>query len=208
MISKSIIRRSALSLRDKISVQDKSAKDARIKYSLLHLKEFKDASKVMLYASFRSEPETLTIIEEALGSGKLVALPKVEGTTLGVYEIRGMSELVSGCMGIPEPDVPQSRRIDIEQLSHFDIIVTPGVAFDASGGRLGYGCGFYDRLLGSWPLRPMSSPLPGPLIVLSRSRTLLVALAYVEQIVDDIPMQPHDVRVDRIITDDGVITPQ
>ncbi|KJU82129.1 5-formyltetrahydrofolate cyclo-ligase [Candidatus Magnetobacterium bavaricum] len=190
VIAKSSFRKSILHARDTISVQGKSAKDAAIKNTLLHLKEFEEATTVMLYASFRSEPATLNIIEYAIDSGKLVALPKVDvqSRRLDVYEIRHMGELVSGCMGIPEPDVSQSRHIDIERLSLFDLIVTPGVAFDAYGGRLGYGGGFYDRLLASMHRRP-----------------LLVALAYVEQIVDNIPMQPHDMRVDMVITDDGII---
>ncbi|KJU85852.1 5-formyltetrahydrofolate cyclo-ligase [Candidatus Magnetobacterium bavaricum] len=191
VITKSTLRKSILHTRNTISAQDKNAKDAAIKNNLLHLKEFKDATTVMLYASFRSEPETLTIIEYALGSGKLVALPKVDmqSRQLDVYEIRHMGELVSGCMNIPEPDVAQSRRIDVERLSRFDLIVTPGVAFDACGGRLGYGGGFYDRLFSSMHRRP-----------------LLLALAYVQQMVDGIPMQAHDMRVDMIITDDGIIT--
>ncbi|MBF0339199.1 MAG: 5-formyltetrahydrofolate cyclo-ligase [Nitrospirae bacterium] len=193
MTTKSGIRRSVLRSRDAISAADKDARNAEIKTRLLHLRQFRDATKVMFYASFRSEPETLTIIADALGSGKLVALPKVDmlKRQLDIYEIRHMAELVSGCMNIPEPDVSQSRRIDTEQLSRFDLIVMPGVAFDTAGGRLGYGGGFYDRLLSSMQYR----------------RPLLVALAYAEQMVDDIPMQEHDVRVDIIITDTGIIRP-
>ncbi|MBF0318128.1 MAG: 5-formyltetrahydrofolate cyclo-ligase [Nitrospirae bacterium] len=192
VINKYNLRKSVLHTRDTISAQDKSAKDARIKNTLLRLKEFKDATTVMFYASFRSEPETLTIIEYALGSGKLVALPKVDvqRRRLDVYEIRRKSEIVSGCMNIPEPDVSQSRRIDTERLSRFDLIVTPGVAFDVYGGRLGYGGGFYDRLLSSMHRKP-----------------LLIALAYVQQIVNDVPMQAHDMRVDMIITDADIIIP-
>ncbi|MBF0607950.1 MAG: 5-formyltetrahydrofolate cyclo-ligase [Candidatus Magnetobacterium sp. LHC-1] len=193
MTTKSAIRRSVLHGRDAITAADKDTRDAEIKTRLLRLRQFRDATTVMFYASFRSEPETLTIIADALGSGKLVALPKVDmlKRQLDIYEIRNMGELVSGCMNIPEPDVSQSRRIDTEQLSRFDLIVMPGVAFDTAGGRLGYGGGFYDRLLSSMQYR----------------HPLLVALAYTEQMVDDIPMQEHDVRVDMIITDTGIIRP-
>ncbi|MBF0344162.1 MAG: 5-formyltetrahydrofolate cyclo-ligase [Nitrospirae bacterium] len=190
MIEKSLIRKLILRRRDTISAQDKKAKDIEIRNRLLTLKEFKSAKKVMFYASFRSEPETLTIIEEAIGLGKLIALPKVDMKEhrLDVYEIWSVDELASGCMNIPEPGVSESRRVTLHELGHFDLIITPGAAFDASGGRLGYGGGFYDRLLSSMKNRP-----------------LLVALAYVEQLVDSIPMQPHDIRIDKIITDVGII---
>jgi 5-formyltetrahydrofolate cyclo-ligase len=97
-----------------------------------------------------------------------------------------MGELKSGYMGIPEPSLPDERLVNLNEI---DIVIIPGAAFDYSGNRLGYGAGYYDILLSG-----------------RKRRMPVIALAYEEQIVDSIPAEDHDVKVDMIVTDKRVIT--
>ena len=147
----------------------------------------KDAKTVVLYASFKSEADTFLLMDEMLKSGKKMILPRVEGSELGLYEIKDPAkELAPGMMGILEPatgdDRKDSCRADINEA---DIVIVPGVAFDIAGGRLGYGKGYYDKLLAR---RKRSIPL--------------IALSYEEQIWEGrLPLDPHDVKMDCVVTD-------
>jgi 5-formyltetrahydrofolate cyclo-ligase len=181
------IRKQSLKKRDVIPIPVKNVKNALIKKSLFLLPEFIDAKTIFFYASFRSEVETLSMIKESLNAGKRVTLPKVvkEKRRLMLYEIKNMDELSSGYMGIPEPSSSDERLVGIDEV---DIVLIPGAAFDLSGNRLGYGGGYYDILLSE-----------------RKKKVPIVALAYEEQIVDSIPPEAHDVKVDIIITDRRVI---
>lgn len=180
-MSKEHIRKKALLKRNSIPPAVRQVKDSAIEQNLLGLEEFRAADMVLIYASFRSEVDTSAIISNALGMGKRISLPKVEGERLAICEIKGPDELTPGYMGIPEP--PPSEEIPITDV---DIVILPGVAFDERGYRLGYGKGYYDRLLYG-------------------TGKQAVALAYEEQIVGDIPHETHDVRMGIIITDRRII---
>ena len=91
----------------------------------------------------------------------------------------------------PEPAVEESRRVTLRDI---DLVVIPGTGFDVKGNRLGYGGGYYDRLL-SYEATQMSRAEHIP----------TVALAFEEQIGDEIPAEPHDIKVDIIITDKRII---
>jgi 5-formyltetrahydrofolate cyclo-ligase len=184
---KKTIRDEVLEKRDRIPHAIKAEKNLFIRNSLYALHEFIDAKTILFYASFRSEVETHSMIKQALKAGKNLILPKVykEGHRLLLYELKDLRELNAGFMGIPEPFVPDERLFAIDDI---DLIIIPGAAFDYSGNRLGYGAGYYDSLLAE------------------RKRKIpVIALAYEEQIVDSIPSEEHDVRVDMIVTDKRVI---
>ena len=93
-------------------------------------------------------------------------------------------DIVLGWRGIPEP-APGCARVDA---SDVDWVLVPGVAFDRTGARIGYGGGYYDRLL------PMLPP-----------RAARVAGAFSMQIVDEVPSAPHDITMDAVVTEDGVV---
>ena len=181
-------RRLALSGRDGLDSDSRQEKDRLIASKLLGLAEYQQAETVLFYVSFRSEVGTVPLIEHALKQGKQVAVPKVfhEIRRLGLYRITSTDELVAGYHGIYEPPAAADREVDTGSI---DIIAIPGVAFDASGCRVGYGGGYYDRLLKTVP-----------------SRTMRVALAYKTQIMERVPVEPHDQRVSKIVTENGVIT--
>ena len=126
---------------------------------------------------------------KSLSDRKVTVLPRVDkkNETLMLYEIRNWSELSPGSWGILEPDEMEGRAISVDDI---DIVIAPGVAFDESCNRLGYGKGYYDKLL-------------------SRKKGLIpfvIGLAYEEQIVNALPCNPHDIKMDIVITDKRIIT--
>jgi 5-formyltetrahydrofolate cyclo-ligase len=184
---KNTIRKEALGRRDAIPLEVKRIKDSLIKEMLFSLPEFGSARTILCYASFRSEVETSGIIRESLVSGKKVVLPKVdrERRRLQLYEVKDVSELSPGYMGIPEPSLTDERSTGIKDI---DLVIMPGAGFDISGNRLGYGGGYYDILLAE-----------------GGKETPKIALAYEEQIVESVPSEGHDVKVDIIVTDKRII---
>jgi 5-formyltetrahydrofolate cyclo-ligase len=186
MQDKAEIRKELLSKRDNIPLEVRRSKNRMILERLLSLDEFRNAGVIFFFASFKTEVDTAEMIKSSLLSGKRVILPKVDKDRyeLQLYEIRDFGELVPGYMGIPEPPF-QERRMSINDA---DIVIIPGAGFDASGNRIGYGGGYYDRLLSGL-----------------KKQTPVIAPAYEEQVVDSIPSEPHDIRVQMIVTDRRVI---
>lgn len=184
---KKTIRREVLQKRDAIPKKVKGEKDIVIMQRIIQLPEFINAKTIFFYASFRSEVDTMDMIKVSLNMGKLIVLPKVdkENNRLKLYEIKNMNDLARGYMWILEPFVSEDRLRDIDDI---DLIIIPGAAFDTYGNRLGYGAGYYDKLLSE-----MKREIP------------IVAPAYEEQIVKKIPAEPHDIKVDKIATDKRVI---
>jgi len=148
----------------------------------------------MFYASFRSEVETEKMIEDALSLNKSVALPVVDGQRIEAAEVKNPEkELTKGSFGIREPKKEFRRRVDEKEV---DLVVVPGVVFDRTGGRLGYGGGYYDRFLRTnW-------------IKFKREHSrqcVVIGLAFDLQITGKIPLVEKDVRVDKIVTESGII---
>jgi 5-formyltetrahydrofolate cyclo-ligase len=181
------IRKAVLQKRGAIPAVVRRQKDALVRELVLSIPEFIGAKTIIFYAAFRSEVGTRTLMEESLMGEKRVVLPKVNTTmhTLMLYEVKHMDELTPGYMGIPEPPQMDERLVGIDDA---DLVIVPGAGFDFAGNRLGYGAGYYDSLLSQ---RNKKSPI--------------IALAYEEQIVDSIPAEQHDVKVDMIVTDKRVI---
>lgn len=186
MQDKAGLRKELLSKRDNIPPVVRAAKNRLVLERMLSLDEFKKASVIFFFASFRTEVDTTEMIKSALTSGKRVMLPKVDkgNHELLLFEIRDFVELAPGYMGIPEPPVSEKQM----SINDADIVIIPGAGFDASGNRIGYGGGYYDRLLSG-----LQKDIP------------IIAPAFEEQIEDCIPSGPHDIRVNMIVTDRRVI---
>ena len=171
-----------LAARDSLLPGQRTAKSREIEERLFSLPEFKAARIVLFFASFRSEVDTGPMIQRALTFGKRVVLPKVKGTELALYEIADWERDVSpGTWGIPEPHENRPVRLD-----EIDLVLVPGAAFDCQGNRLGYGAGFYDKLLSAF------------------TKTT-VALAFEAQIVPRVPAELHDIPIHKIMTERRVI---
>jgi 5-formyltetrahydrofolate cyclo-ligase len=185
-MNKAELRKEVLQKRDSIEPSIKKIKDRAVMARLKGLNEFKSAKTLLLYASFRSEVDTHELIKECLGAQKRVLLPRVNYLLkkLEIREIESLNDIEKGHWGIPEP----KRTTPLRDLNTADIIIVPGVCFDRKGGRIGYGAGYYDKLL-----KGLNRAIP------------VIALAYDEQIVEEVPLEAHDRRVDMIITDREVI---
>ncbi len=183
------IRARLLRKRDSIPPELKVQKEAAIEKRLFALEEFRKAKSILAYVSFRSEVDTTRFLQDIINLGKRLILPVVDSRhrVLKLYEVKETSELEHGYMGILEPGVRENREVT---LSDIDLVIIPGAGFDLKGNRLGYGGGYYDKLLSS------TTPTPTP---------FLVALAFEEQVSEEIPSETHDIKVDMIITDKRLI---
>lgn len=149
------------------------------------LTEVASARAVLAYAALAEELDPAPLVDALRASGARVALPRVCGPgALTLHWVEADTPLAPGHAGIPEPDAGCAFGAPDD----FDLVIVPGVAFDASCARLGFGGGFYDALLGDLP-----------------SETPTVALAFDEQIVDSVPCGEHDVRVSAVVTPTRVL---
>jgi len=184
---KKSLREKLLRRRDGIESEERRKKNAAIRKRLYASNDFRTAKRILFYASFRSEAETIKCIIHALKLKKTVMLPLVDGKkkTLRIFQIKKISDLSSGFMGIPEPAALKSNE---RRPNDLDIAIIPGAGFDPEGNRLGYGAGYYDKLMSK-----------------SKRNIKKIALAFEEQIVREIPSENHDVKMDKIITDKRTI---
>ncbi len=182
MKSKTSLRKQVAEARGSLSREERESKSRDIEQRLFLLPEFQSASVVMFFASFRSEVDTLPMIRHSLAMGKRTILPKVKGKDLGLFEIRDFDkDIAPGAWGIPEP-----REILPVTIHDVDFMIVPGLAFDLNGNRLGYGAGFYDRIL---PLYKKET----------------AALAFEIQIVPQVPISALDIPVKKIVTEKRTI---
>jgi len=151
--------------------------------------DFQKAKVIALYASFRNEVNTMNLIKEALRAGKKIGLPKTDTKTrsLTFYLIKDLSDLSAGAYGIPEPN----EKCKLLPPPEIELVVLPGIAFDETGCRIGFGGGYYDRFLRQVP----------PAIK-------KIALAYEFQVLKEkIPDLAKDAKIDKIITEERTIVP-
>lgn len=189
---KDSLRQDILQKRLKLSFEEIFELSAAIQKKFLGIGELKKARQLALYASFKNEVLTETILEHAVAHRKEVFFPRIvrEKRGLMFLKVYGKEDLASGSYDIKEP-VHGHRGIHQPKIavpSSLDIMVVPGIAFDTNGNRLGYGKGYYDKALGS-----------------IKERCLIVALAFDFQILNTIPADAHDIKMDKIITESRVI---
>lgn len=189
---KETLRDILIKKRDSIDKETRRIKEQAIKNRLFNIEFFKEAETILFYASFKSEVDTMRCIEHSLRLGKRISLPVIDKIhkRLRIYEIKDISELVPNYMGIPEPVETRARSVKLDEI---DLMIIPGIGFDLMGNRLGYGAGYYDRFL----IYKKDSG--------ARGHIPAIALAFEEQIMDRIPSEPHDIKVDIIITDKRTI---
>jgi len=155
----------------------------------LALPEYAAAQTVMFYIDVRAEVRTRHSLLDALRSGKKIVVPWCNDQgELELFRLTNMDELAVGMYKILEPK-PELRLLPEKQVraEDLDVVMVPGVAFDRRGGRMGHGKGYYDKLLQH-----------------ARPDAPLVALAFECQLFPEIPVAPHDIFMDKIITEAAV----
>ena len=186
--AKQELRARIVAARDAMGAADRGADSDAIAARISALPSFRDARRVLLTLPFRSEWNTRPLIDAALAAGKTLALPRVDTVNrmLDICIVRDISlDCAPGYRTIPEPHAHVERVAP----DSIDWVLVPGVAFDVRGQRLGYGGGYYDRLLAQLPrLSPR------------------VAGAFDAQVVDRVPAAQHDLVVDTLVTPTRVLT--
>lgn len=180
------LRECIMAARDAMPAQARAEASRAIANRICGLDSWARAQVVLLTLPFRSEWDAAQVALHALAGHKTLTLPRVDpaARVLQLHHVIDLArDIVPGYLGIPEPRAA-CPAIDRRAI---DWILVPGVAFDAAGHRLGYGGGFYDRLLLELPRAPR------------------VAGAFELQLVDALPRAPHDCVVDAIVTERRVI---
>lgn len=180
---KSAMRTRMRGLRESIPAEERARLAVLVEENLFSLPETEVAHTVLLFYSFGSEVATAGMAARALEAGKRLLLPYLEAEGMEAAEVRPGEPLAPTDYGPREPQ----RRIAVDPFT-VDLVVTPGLAFDRLGHRLGYGGGHYDRYLarlGSGAVR--------------------VAISFGLQLVDHVPHESGDQRVNIVVTDGEVI---
>jgi len=188
IIDKALVRRAILARRDALEAPVRSESSRRITDQLLKLPSFDSAASILAYLSFGSEFDTSVFVAAILAQGKRLVLPRVNKQLrrLELFAVTDLTrDVVPGVWGIREPNPDRCNAAAAGQVG---LILVPGVAFTPRCERLGYGGGFYDRLLSEW----------------SGRRPPAAVGAFTLQIVDALPMGPHDVPVDLIVTENSI----
>ena len=138
-----------------------------------------EAQTIMAYYSLPDEVNTHALIDELVAEGKTVLLPKVTGAdTMELRRYTGLADLQEGAYHILEP-----VGEPFTDLAAIDLILVPGLAFDAAGHRLGRGRGYYDRFLHSK----------------NRPYCVKIGVCFDFQKVDEVPVDAHDIAMDKVV---------
>ncbi len=175
---KSSLRSHFLNLRNALSTQQRALEEQVIDGLVRNHERVRNADNLCCYAAFRAEVSTNKILQEQLLAKGTVILPKVnvKAKTLTFHHIASLEMLTTGAYGILEPIDGPEVAVD-----SIDCMLLPGVAFTASGQRLGYGGGYYDRALRN------------------HHNVYTIGLAFSVQVATTLPVEKHDVGLDEVL---------
>ena len=186
-LEKQRLREIRLAAREVLSEQERAVLDDCITQKLLATSEYAEATTVLTYVSVSSEVSTRMFIERALRDGKTVAVPRcLPGHCLEFVAIASLEQLVAAPFNLLEPakELPALT----EDQKNNSICIVPALLVDTKGYRLGYGAGFYDRFLSTYPGKK-------------------ICLAYQQNLSQTtLPHTAFDVAVDMVITESDVLT--
>ena len=162
----------------------RAEKSARLCKAITASDAWRNARTVAIFAPQPREPDIELLWSH--GAGKSFAYPRVVEDRLDLFRVASLHELAPGAFDVREPRADLACAVAPDTL---DLILVPGVAFTRSGERLGRGGGFYDRLLASLPVH-----------------TIKIGICFDAQILLELPVEPHDQRVEFIATESGTVT--
>ncbi|WP_457573617.1 5-formyltetrahydrofolate cyclo-ligase [Desulfolithobacter sp.] len=185
------LREQILERRHSLTLAEQEEKSRRIVENILSLPETEQAETIFVYVNFRDEVRTTGFIKWCLTKGRMVSVPLTIVRPPGLLAVRitdPARDLTPGYCGIPEPLPELAARQSVDPAT-IDLVLVPGSVFDSRGGRLGYGGGFYDRYL-----------------CYQAPQAKRIGLAYELQLVDRVPVEPHDQLMDRVVTEERILT--
>lgn len=184
---KADIRKEFLAKRNALGSEERARQSALIRQRLFGHLSWRNASTILCYVSFGSEVETHTLIQETLRFKKRIVVPLHDPNKIGtpLSELKRFSELGPNHRGVLQVPPESYRIVDPARI---ELALLPGIAFDRHGGRVGFGGGYFDRLLPSM------------------THAFCVGLAFESQIVHDpLPLESHDMRMHALVTEKAVI---
>ena len=181
---KKALRREMIARRDAIPATQRERSAERLVAKLAALPEYAAARSVLATMAIGSEWPTRAFIDRARADGKSIVLPRITAPPrrLEIHVVGDMEhDLIPGIWDIPEPDPARCPKVDFAEM---DFALVPALAVDRAGYRLGYGAGYFDRLLTGRGARPFCvTALPAAFILGS------------------VPRESHDIPVDRVVSD-------
>ncbi|MFC1729813.1 5-formyltetrahydrofolate cyclo-ligase [candidate division KSB1 bacterium] len=177
------IRSKCLKIRKNLTDEARTVKNKQITKRLESLNIFKKSQHILFYYSHNKEVDTIKLIDKYIDTKQLY-LPVIKGKSrFQAIPIKRPLNLRTGFEGVPEPiDTDPSSVYD----NQIELVITPGVAFDKKGNRLGMGKAYYDRYFQYG------------------GKHIKIALAYEEQVLDYVPKDAYDESVDIIVTDQDI----
>lgn len=183
--NKQVARKEILSDLKRLSDEARIEKSRQIRKNLLEFSDFTDASTILLFASLTSEPDLYPLLDAPELGHATFCFPRMERKSLALYSIESVNQLIAGKGKLLEPD---PKKCDLVEIDEIEIALIPGLAFaERSGGRLGRGGGFYDKLLAEEFLHAQS-----------------IGVCFQSQIKTTLPLEPHDELVDGMVTETGL----
>ena len=182
VMGKREIRQRIITLRNNLTKEERKESNHIITKKIIKSDIYKNAKSIFIYVSYSSEVDTIEIINDALALNKEVYVPKIykDKEEMEAVRIHNLDNMIVDEWGILEPAYVDKNLIG----DKFDLIIMPGVAFDMKGNRIGYGGGYYDKYIDKY-----------------EGEVKLLALAFNIQIINNIESEPHDIKMDYIITE-------
>ena len=184
---KNVLRKEILGIRNKLNKEYVINASEEVFKHLKTMDVFRASKHVMVYVSFKNEVSTQLIMSHLLSNNKQFLVPYTNKRDCSMTPalISNLDDLSVGNYGILEPAI---NKADQSYSSLIDLVIVPGIAFDLSGNRIGFGKGYYDFFLSQ-----LNGKIP------------IIALAYDFQIKNKIPSEPHDIKMDYIISPTRII---
>lgn len=173
-MDKESIRKSLLAERNSLSEQEVMERSKKIRYKIKNYSPFVESARIMIYFEIDSEVKVSPLLKD----NKEFYLPRVVNGNIIAIKFNGFANLKTNKFGINEPDGKEDRK-------NIDLCLVPGVGFDKTGNRIGYGKGYYDKFLREF-------------------KGLKIGVCYDFQLVEEIPSKSHDIKMDVVITEKDV----
>ena len=183
-LTKDELRKRYLLIRNKI--ENKEEKSKMITEKIINTEEYKKAKVIALYKNLLSEVDTSELINYSINMNKIVALPRVKENKMFFYKISSLKDtLIKSEFGIEEP---VEDKINLMDITNIDLVIVPGICFDREKNRLGFGKGYYDR-------------------VLSKINVKTIAICFSKQILEKkiLPTNNNDIKMQQIITEKEIL---
>ncbi|MEN2765981.1 5-formyltetrahydrofolate cyclo-ligase [Ornithinibacillus xuwenensis] len=184
-MKKRTLRENMITKLKALPINERKAIEEQLRSNLLNSSLWKNSNTIGITISKGFEWDTQLIIEEGWRQGKSIVVPKCfpNDKELVFYRLHSFNELESVYYNLLEPKPNDQNKTTKEQI---DLLLVPGIVYDERGYRIGFGGGYYDRFLFDY-----------------NSQT--VSLLSTMQLSDNVPVEPHDIPVQHLLTENGFI---